>query len=77
MAPEMENFLIMTGAFLLVAAGGLIWMFFFHKTRRRRREYRHHHHSGPPDITLSQTGGLPPDRPQAKPSGPQPPTPRS
>jgi len=60
LAPEWVDFLVMTGAFLLVASGGLIWLFFFRKQGRRRRKHRHHHHSRPPNPNLPEKDGLPP-----------------
>ena len=71
MLPEWAGFLVMTGAFLLVAAGSLIWIFFFRKARRRRRKHHHHHHSRPLDFPPSQKDGLPPGRPEEASSGPQ------
>jgi hypothetical protein len=73
MAPEWVDFLVMTGAFLLVATGGLIWMFFFRKTRRRRHKHRHHHDSRPSKISRSPKSGRPP-MPQDETSSGLPPT---
>jgi hypothetical protein len=78
LTPEMVDLLIMTGAILLVAIGALIWAFFIRKRgpRRRRHKSRHHHEHRLPNPTLAQSGGLPPVRPEEKPSGRQMPTPQ-
>ena len=55
------DFLVMAGAFLLVAAGSALWLFFLRRPRRRRKYRPHRRHSAP--VTLAQTGGLPPVRP--------------
>ena len=69
--PEWVDFLIMLGAFLLIAGGALIWLFFFRKTGKRRRKRRHHREHSPSNPTLAQSGGLPPVRKEEKPY-PQP-----
>jgi len=75
--PDWANFIIMAGAFLLVAAGTMIWIVYFHKHKRRRRKYRHHHHSRQPNIPIAQKGGLPPARREERPPGLSSSTPRS
>jgi hypothetical protein len=76
MTPEWVDFFIMTGSLVLVAIGALIWTFFLRKRgpRRRRHKSRHHHEHRLPNPTLAQNGGLPPVRPEEKPSGRQMPT---
>jgi hypothetical protein len=69
------DFLIMLGAFLLVAAGALIWVFFFRKPKKRRRKHRHRHERRSPNPTLAQGEGLPPLRPPEKPYRPPTSTP--
>ncbi|MGO8839037.1 MAG: hypothetical protein ACLQAH_07320 [Limisphaerales bacterium] len=64
----------MAGVFLLVLIGALIWLLFFRKTGRRRRKYRLHHRHRSRPVTLAETGGLPPIRPEEKPPDPPPPT---
>jgi len=60
--PDWMDFLIMAGAFLLVAAGSALWLLFLRRPRRRRKNRHHRRRSAP--VTLAQTGGLPPVRPQ-------------
>ena len=69
------DFLVMAGAFLLVAAGSALWLV-FRRRPRRRRKYRHaRRHSAP--VTLAQTGGLPPVRPpEPSPAPPREPSDR-
>jgi hypothetical protein len=70
MPPEWVDFLVMTGAFLLVASGGLIWMFFFRQTRRKRHKHRHHHDSRPSKISRAPKNGRSPvrqDEPSSRP----------
>jgi hypothetical protein len=74
--PDWANFVIMAGAFLLVAASAMIWIAYFHKNKRRRRKYRHHHHSRQP-VSIAQKGGLPPARSEERPPGLSSPTSRS
>lgn len=62
MSPEWMNFLVMAGAFLLVALGGLLWLFLFRKNPRRRRKRRHHHGSRSASAPLAQQNVLPPGR---------------
>jgi len=68
--PDWQEFLVMAGAFLLVAGGALAWLFLFRKSRHRRRRRRHHEQRRAPGMTLAQTGGLPPLRPEQKPPPP-------
>jgi len=75
--PDWANFIIMAGAFLLVAAGAITWIMYFNKNKRRRRKYRHHHHSRQPNIPIDQKGGLPPARSEARSPDLSSPTPRS
>jgi peptidoglycan/LPS O-acetylase OafA/YrhL len=72
--PEWVDFLIMAGAILLVAIGALVWTFFIRKPGRRRRKSRQRHEHRLLNPTLAQNGGLPPVRPEEKPSGQQMPT---
>jgi hypothetical protein len=64
------DFLIMAGAFAVIAFGALIWVFYFRKKKRKHR-HRQGHQRGrrPVNPTLAQTGGLPPARPSASPDG--------
>jgi hypothetical protein len=71
------DFFIMVGVFALVAIGALIWAFFFRKRGRRHKRRRQHHERHRLNPTLAQIGGLPPARPDEKPSERQPPTPTS
>jgi heme/copper-type cytochrome/quinol oxidase subunit 2 len=75
MPPAWMDFFMMAGVFVLVLISALIWLFFFRKTRKRRRKYRQHHKYRLPNITLAQTGGLPPVRREEKSPGPPPSTP--
>ncbi len=75
LTPQWVDFFIMAGAIALVAIGALIWIFFFRKPgRRRRRKIRHRHERRVPNPTLAQKGGLPPVRPDEKPSNQRMPT---
>jgi len=75
--PGWVDFLIMIGAFLLIAAGALIWLFYFRKPGKRRRKHRHRHEHRPSNPTLAHNGGLPPIRKEEKPSRQPSPTPQS
>jgi len=74
LTPEWADFIIMAGAFALVAIGALIWVLFLRKKGRRRRKHRHQrgdHSSNPPPAPA---GEQPPARPANEPSGRQTPT---
>ena len=64
------EFAIMAGTFIVVAVGTLVWAFFFRGPKRRRRKHRHHHQYRKTGVTLAQTGGLPPTRPEEAPPDP-------
>jgi len=72
MTPAWVDFFIMAGALLLVAVVCLLWLVFIRKPRRRRK-YRHHHRHRLVPVTIANTGGLPPVRPEPPPD-PLPPT---
>jgi hypothetical protein len=69
MPPAWVDFLIMTGALLLVAVVCLLWLIFLRKPGRRRKP-RHHHRRRSHPVTLAHTGGLPPVHREDPPSGP-------
>ena len=73
MSPGWVDFILMAGAFLLVAVGAAIWLFFRRKPKRRRK-HRQQSESRPLNPTLAQSGGLPPIRRQADPAPNPPPT---
>ncbi|HTY88776.1 MAG TPA: hypothetical protein VMB80_15010 [Candidatus Acidoferrum sp.] len=68
------DFIIMFGAFLLVAVGAVMWLVYLRKPKKRRRKYRHRHRHQSAPITLAQTGGLPPIRREEQPPPPPPTT---
>jgi hypothetical protein len=69
------GFLIVMVAAILVTLVAMVWILFFRNNpRRRHRRRRQHYERHQPHPTLAQIGGLPPARPDGKPSERQPPT---